>query len=90
MLAIGGCSSDGLAAAGQPCTASAECGAGLLCDFGKTPHVCATKESIALDMAMKLDGAADLGVRDLGAVDLQGIDLAGADLSAEPDLAMTD
>jgi len=60
---------------GSTCVTSQECGAGLLCDFGKTPHVCAKTESIGRDMAVP---APDLSV----SADLAGVDLTGADLTA--------
>lgn len=45
-LAPAGCESrSSNKAQGQECFASSECGAGLVCDFGVTPHVCAAQGS---------------------------------------------
>ena len=40
------CGGGSLKRAGETCTASSECGAGLICDDGKTPHVCAGQGSV--------------------------------------------
>jgi hypothetical protein len=62
-----GCGGDSNLAEGATCTSSTECANGLLCDFGKTPHVCAKSETISHDMAMRLGDASvhDLAGRDL-------------------------
>lgn len=39
-LAAAACDSDPLAGPGAPCHSSEDCAAGLLCDYGHTPHVC--------------------------------------------------
>ena len=36
-----GCKGSSLKGAGEECVASSECQAGLLCDFGQDPPVCA-------------------------------------------------
>ncbi len=36
-----GCKGSSLKGAGEECVASSECQAGLLCDFGQNPPVCA-------------------------------------------------
>jgi hypothetical protein len=40
LVTAAGCGKD-LRAAGEECVASSQCQAGLVCDFGQTPHVCA-------------------------------------------------
>ncbi len=85
VAAIGACSDD-LAGAGDPCTTSAQCGAGLFCDTSLEPPSCVTMGSPRPDLrgVDQLNG-------ELGGVDLAGVDLAGADLSATAnDLASTD
>jgi hypothetical protein len=57
-LAAVGCDSS-LSPAGGPCSTSEECEAGLLCDFGKTPHVCASMSSVTTDLSAALDGGSD-------------------------------
>ena len=48
-LALAGCQSRSSSKAqGQECFASSECGAGLVCDFGVTPHVCAERAPAAV------------------------------------------
>lgn len=39
--ALAGCADPGLKAAGEACVASSECAAGLVCDLGGSPPVCA-------------------------------------------------
>jgi hypothetical protein len=65
-----GCGGNGGVAEGGTCTSSGECASGLLCDFGKTPHVCAKSETISHDMAVHVDGlVGDLAGRDLHSAD---------------------
>ena len=60
--------SDNLGGVGQQCTTSGDCAPGLLCDFGKKPHVCEPMGEVKPpDMAVP--------------VDLAGDDFAGEDLS---------
>jgi hypothetical protein len=65
-----GCGDGALAGPGQPCISSAECAAGLLCDFGKMPHACAPNSSLSSDLAL----APDQGVASDGGMDLSGTD----------------
>ena len=90
IVLLAGCGDDALLDAGKTCATSDECAAGLLCDFGKTPHVCAPSESVSRDMAVTpADAKApDLG-GDLGDTpDLRNpaLDLSGS----QPDLTATD
>jgi hypothetical protein len=88
-VALGACSSDAPLGAGQTCTASGECAAGLLCDFTQTPHVCAGSQSLPEDMATR-GRTGDAGPKDMGAPVGDG---GAADLSAtggQPDLSTTD
>ena len=75
-LLLSGCGSNALLAEGQPCSSSPECGAGLLCDFVRTPHVCGRTQGIVQDMAVP---AGDGGLRDLAGLDLTGLDLGTKD-----------
>ena len=43
---LGACSSTSLKRAGEQCSASSECGNGLLCDLAMKPAVCADKGSL--------------------------------------------
>ncbi len=67
-LLLAGCGDDNLAGVGQPCSSSGECAQGLLCDFGRKPHVCEPQETVKGE---------DLSVPP----DLAGDDLAGEDLT---------
>jgi hypothetical protein len=70
LLALGlgtsGCG-DGLLGDGKVCVSSLECAPGLLCDFGKTPHVCAPSDTVNRDLSVR--------IRDMSAVE----DLTGSD-----------
>ena len=46
LIALASCGSPALKKVGETCSASSECDNGLLCDFGKSPSVCANKGSI--------------------------------------------
>jgi hypothetical protein len=70
-LFVFACGDDNLAGVGQPCISSGDCAAGLLCDFGKKPHVCEPETTLKPDLSM------------MG--DLAGEDLAGEDLAHEHD-----
>jgi hypothetical protein len=54
---LGSCDA-GLVGQDQECASSEECAAGLLCDFGRSPHTCQPMGSLASDLAMRLDAAA--------------------------------
>lgn len=54
-LAVLGCGGGADKLAGEACTASSECGPNLLCDFSKTPAVCATSGPIPADAAPDAD-----------------------------------
>lgn len=58
MMLLLGCGSTALKHAGDTCTASSECGPGLLCDMSKTPAVCAGM-GVLPDAPPKPDGAGD-------------------------------
>ena len=62
-LAAFGCDST-LPPAGGPCSTSEECAAGLICDFGKNPHVCATMSTISSDLSAATDGGYTDGAAD--------------------------
>jgi hypothetical protein len=62
LFGLSSCGDDALGTAGAPCNSSEECAAGLLCDLGKKPHVCATSLSVSRDMAVRVDGGSDHGV----------------------------
>ena len=56
---LGACDA-GLVGQGQECASSEECAAGLLCDFGRSPHTCQPMGSLATDLSVRLDAAADM------------------------------
>jgi len=56
-LCIASCSDGGLSSEGQTCITSGECAPGLLCDFGRTPHVCAPSDTVGRDMTVKIPDA---------------------------------
>jgi hypothetical protein len=95
VVLLGGCS-DSLYPAGHTCFSSEECAAGLLCDYGPTPHVCAGMSTAASDLSATptpKDAAADAAM-DAGSTDLAKPpthDLAMPhDLSTPPDLSQID
>ena len=51
------CGDPSLKAAGQECFASSECAAGLTCDFGQTPAICADTQTRDRDAAVPVDSA---------------------------------
>ena len=66
---VTGCADPELKAAGQPCVASSECEAGLVCDLGGSPPVCAghiTTDAAVIDAgpidAFRPDAATDAAV----------------------------
>jgi hypothetical protein len=67
---LAACGSDTLGGEGATCTSSEECGDGLLCDFGKTPHVCSPTSTASKDMTVRLpDAGRDAHLPDLAEVD---------------------
>jgi hypothetical protein len=64
--ALLGCGDDTLAGLGEPCQSSEDCKSGLLCDFGRSPHVCASTGSQSYDLSV-------IVVHDAG-LDLRGVD----------------
>jgi hypothetical protein len=84
-VALAACEGDALVGAGGECTSSEECAAGLLCNFGVTPHVCAPMDTVGRDMAMaKNDLSA--AVTDLAGVDLTGVKPPDMTGQTPPDL----
>ena len=68
MLLLGGGCGIGNFGAGHTCESSEECGDGLICDYGQTPHVCAGSSSISTDLSSPpMD---DMAVDDLTPTDL--------------------
>jgi hypothetical protein len=83
LLCGAGCD-DGLLGAGQPCETSSECGPGLLCDYGQTPHACAGMSSVSSDLA---GSATDANVGDLAMQQpSDGPAPPPADMTTPPDL----
>ncbi len=81
---VSGCADPELKAAGQPCVASSECQAGLVCDLGGSPPVCAghiTTDAAVIDAgpidAFRPDAATDAAVVIDAALDAD-IDAAAA------------
>lgn len=67
LLVVVGCGGSSLKEAGEECVASSECAAGLVCDLGRNPPVCAgmtTADAVEVDApdlpidAPETDGAA--------------------------------
>ena|SRR5579871_3040727 len=89
LLLVAGCDA-GLVGEGGECTTSEECASGLLCDFSKTPHVCAKMGSLTTDFSTP---PRDLSIVDLAGADLSAamsMDLASGDVAvAPPDLTTT-
>ena len=54
------CGGSDLKQSGESCIASSECDRGLVCDFGREPHVCATMAT-QNDAGPGEDGGADDG-----------------------------
>jgi hypothetical protein len=55
VLFLCACGDDNLAGVGQPCGSSGDCAAGLLCDFGKKPHVCEPAGTVHADFSVPDD-----------------------------------
>ncbi|HEY4239219.1 MAG TPA: hypothetical protein VGM88_05360 [Kofleriaceae bacterium] len=86
LLFVAGCGDAALNSKtqGESCSASSECGAGLLCDFGQTPPVCAGMSSVPQpDAASDVDSP--ITPVDGPAVDSPAIDSPAID--APPDAA---
>ncbi len=90
LFAVGaGACGAGLSPAGGTCTSSEECAAGLICDFGKAPHVCAQMGTLATDLSVPVMG--EMGPMPDGGPDLASGDLAvppNADLAQPPPVDM--
>ena len=79
VVTLTACSSVSGVASGLPCTTSAECQAGLICDITSSPPICAGTILHIRDLSTSDQRAADMPEV---AADMAGEDLAGADLSA--------
>lgn len=64
LILVSGCKESGGLAAGQPCTASSECAAGLVCDLNAVPPVCADMLSPGMPDADLTAPDAPLGTPD--------------------------
>ena len=62
LVSLPACGDGNLAGEGKPCSTSAECADGLVCDYGKSPPVCASMLTVSRDMAVNVK---DGGARDL-------------------------
>src|SRR5687768_15137204 len=80
-LAIAGCGGSSLKEAGEECVASSECAAGLVCDLGASPPVCAGQ--VTAD-ALEVD-APDMPI---DAADPDGTPIDGAQIDARVDAAV--
>jgi len=75
--------------AGHACQNSTECAAGLLCDYGPTPHVCAGMSLLSSDFAAdNTDGP--MNVADQGVDQAVGDLRSSLDMAVPPDLTPTD
>jgi len=73
LLLMLGCGAPGGKAEGQTCVTSQECGPGLLCNYGVTPHVCAKSSTVERqDLTVPEDMAVPV---DLAGADLRGVDM---------------
>ncbi len=91
LILLGGCGKD-LRAAGEECVASSQCQAGLACDFGQTPHVCAPNTTEPPDAGpLPIDGPpvpqpdADPTVPDAEPVAPDAFPACGTDLNPADD-----
>ena len=91
---LAGCGGSSLKEAGEECVASSECAAGLVCDLGRTPPVCAgntTADAIEVDAPdLPIDAADPDGAAiDAASIDARvdaGVDAAvDAETDAPPD-----
>ncbi len=90
-----GCGGASLKGAGEECVASSECAAGLVCDLGQSPPVCAgnvTPDATVVDADTSTDAASvdapaiDAAVPDARVVDAAAVDAAvDAETDAPPD-----
>lgn len=63
---------------GEECVASSECADGLVCDFGRDPHVCASNVSVDA-AAIDADDTIDAAELDAATIDGRTIDAATID-----------
>jgi hypothetical protein len=95
-----GCGGSSLKEAGEECVASSECAAGLVCDLGRTPAVCAgnvTADALEVDAppdeidAPEADAgetdAASIDARDDAAIVIDAPIVVDAGVDAETDAA---
>lgn len=68
LTALLGCGETALKRTGEPCSASAECGTGLICDYGVEPHICSATGTPLPD-APVVDASADADESEAGVVD---------------------
>ncbi|KAB2904413.1 MAG: hypothetical protein F9K40_06945 [Kofleriaceae bacterium] len=95
LLVVVGCGGSALKEAGEECVASSECAAGLVCDLGASPPVCAgnvTADALEVDApdepidAADPDGAeTDAATIDARVIDAQEIDAPMIDAGVDAD-----
>lgn len=51
VVMLAGCGGADKFQAGEECVATSQCASGLICDYGQTPHVCATEGTDIPDAA---------------------------------------
>ena len=67
---LAACGTDSLGGQGATCESSEDCSAGLLCDYGQTPHVCSPTSTASKDMTVRIpDAGPDAHLPDLSDVD---------------------
>jgi hypothetical protein len=66
-------------AAGDPCTTSADCDPGLLCDTTQSPAICQTMLTPMPDLSGTVAHDLSAAVEDLAGADLTGVDLKKVD-----------
>src|SRR5688572_6827772 len=73
-LLLAACSANNNRVEGAECVSSTQCAAGLLCDFAKTPHVCAKSGSLRPE-DMSAEPPDMTRPPDLAGADLFGVDM---------------
>jgi hypothetical protein len=80
LVAAAACGNPAAKQAGDTCVASSECAAGLVCDFGQTPAVCAGSVTVdAREIDAPADAPTDAAEIDAREIDARVIDAAVID-----------
>jgi hypothetical protein len=92
LFSLAACGDAAPRAAGEPCVGTAECAAGLVCDFGQSPAICAGSGSggPAIDAAADGIDAAMGGPADADVADVVDAAAPPVDAAAPPADAAVD